>query len=109
LKDSDLAGFGLGVATGINRSFDMKDPSYGAYKLGTHSVWIERAEGTSKAHPEITYTIETACVLLSKGAVCWMGMVKDADALKAFEQSRVSIDGESSQLLVPADVFVAKK
>jgi hypothetical protein len=108
LKESDLAGFGLGVSTGMVRTFDMKDPVYGAYKWGSHGVWIERAIGSPKAHPEQSFTIDTVCTILAKGAMCWLGMAKDDEALQAFEKSLLSVDGGPPQALVPPDAFPAK-
>jgi hypothetical protein len=106
---SDLANFGSGVASGMKRGFDVAEPSYGAYKLGTHNLWIERTQGTSKAHPDLTFKIETVCSLLKKGAVCWMGMVQDEITLKAFEQGLVSIEGDAPQALVPSNAFALGK
>jgi hypothetical protein len=106
---TDLPGFGEGVAVGMAREYEMKNPQYGAFKLGTQNLWIERAEGTSKAHPEFHRTVETVCALLKKGAVCWIGMVQDDAAMKIFESGLVTLEGEAPTPLVPADAFSAAK
>jgi hypothetical protein len=105
----DLAGVGTGVSKGLESSFDLKDPVYGAYKSGTHNLWIERAAGSAKAHPEMTYTIETVCSLLDKGMICWMGMLKDEAALKLFENSLVTLETDKPTALVPATAFASAK
>ena len=103
--NSDLPAFGGGVAKGLTRGFDVKDPVYGSYKLGTHYFWIERMEGTSKQHPEFHRTIEAACTLLKKGAVCMTGLLSnDADSA-IFEQSRIALEGEAATQLIPANAF----
>jgi len=108
LTDNDLPGFGLGVATGMKKSFTMTDPVYGAYTLGAHSVWIERAAGVSIDHPEFKRTLETVCALLKKGAVCWMSMAADEDATRTFEHGAVTLDNDAPVALVPGDVFQKK-
>lgn len=108
LADKDLAGFATGVAGGIKKAFDLPEPVYGAYSLGTHSVWIERAQGSLIAHPEFKRTVETACILLKKGAVCWITMAADQEALDTFEHGAVTLDGENAAALVPAGAFQAK-
>jgi len=65
-------------------------------------MWVERARGVLKDHPEVTYTVETVCSVLRKGAVCWMAMAKDDAALETFEHGAVSLDGEAPAALVPA-------
>jgi len=102
---SDLPGFGTGVSSGLKQSFDIKDERYSAYKSGSHNLWIERAKGTAKKAPDEPYTIETVCVLLDKGAVCWLGMVKDDAGLKIFEQGLVTLEGDAPTALVPASAF----
>jgi len=104
----DLPGFAQGASEGIKQNFDITDPVYGDYMLGTHSVWIERAKGTPKGHPEAPYTVEIACTLLKKGAACWMAMAADDDALKVIEAGPVILEGESPAVLVPADAFAKK-
>jgi len=104
----DLPGFAQGASEGIKQNFDITDPVYGDYMLGTHSVWIERAKGTPKGHPEAPYTVEIACTLLKKGAACWMAMAADDDALKMIEAGPVILEGESPAVLVPADAFAKK-
>jgi len=78
--DTDLPAFAIGVAGGLKKTFTIDDPIYGAYTLGAHSVWIERANGTSIAHPELKFTTETVCTILSKAAVCWEAIAADDTA-----------------------------
>jgi hypothetical protein len=106
--EKDLPGFAQGASEGLKQSFDMAEPVDVSYVLGTHSMWVERAQGSPKGHPEISYTVEIACSLLKKGAVCWMGMAADADALKAYESAPVSLEGDPAVPLVPATAFQKK-
>lgn len=99
---SDLPGFGSGAQEGLKEAFEIADPIYGNYPLGSHNLWIERATGTPKGHPQPPYTFEIACTLLKKGAVCWMTMAADAESLKAFEQQAVTLEGDAFGALVPA-------
>jgi hypothetical protein len=106
--DSDLAVFGAGVAQSLKKTWTIIDPVYGAYTLGTHSLWIERASGNPIAHPESRKTLEIVCSMLKNGAVCWMAFVaSDADLL-AFEQSRVSLHGEPIIGLVSKSALAKK-
>jgi hypothetical protein len=70
----DLPGFAQGASEGLKQNFDLAEPTYGAYTLGSHNMWVERAQGSPKGHSEMAYTVEIACTLLKKGAVCWMAM-----------------------------------
>jgi hypothetical protein len=106
--DKDLANLAGGVARGLKKTFDMPDPIYGAYKLGTHKVWIERASGTSIAHPELKRTVETVCSVLKKGIVCWIALAADQESLHTFEYGAVTLDGEAAPALVPADALQKK-
>ena len=106
--DSDLASFGSGVANSLKKNWNLVDPKYGAYALGTHSVWIERAAGSPTAHPETRRTLEVVCGMLKKGAVCWMAFVASDADLRAFEQSQVSLDGEPPVALVPQSALAKK-
>jgi hypothetical protein len=101
----DLPGFGSSAAEGLKQVFDISDPVYGAYSLGSHSLWIERAKGNPKGKTEKQYTMEIACSLLQKGAVCWMTMAADEASLRAFEQGTVTLDGEAAAPLIPATAF----
>jgi hypothetical protein len=109
LKESDLGSTGLGIAQGLTKSFNVKDPKYGAYKLGDHAFWIERADGTPVNHPEREYRLETACTLLKKGLTCWLAMAGTPDAIATFEASKVSLEGDSPAALVPASAFAISK
>jgi hypothetical protein len=108
MKDSDLPAFGMGTAEGLKKSWTIADPHYGAYTLGTHSMWIERATGSPIDHPEVQRTLEVVCGLLKKGAVCWMAFAADDASLKLFEQSPVTIENSDATALVPANAFATK-
>jgi len=103
--DKDLAAFATGAADGLKRSFAVADPVYSAYKLGSHSLWIERTSGTFIDHPEYKRELEITCSILKKAAVCWVAIAADADALQTFEHSLVSLEGDSVASLVPDDAF----
>jgi hypothetical protein len=108
MSDKDLPGFAQGASEGIKQSFDVSEPVYGSYTLGSHSMWAERAKGTPKGHPELPYTVEIACILLKKGAVCWMAMAADDASLQIFEKSPVVLEGEAPAALVPPAAFDKK-
>jgi hypothetical protein len=108
LTDKDLAGFGQGASEGVKKSLTISNPEYDAYTLGTHSMWIERANGALIDHPETKYSFEIVCSVLKKGAVCWMSMAQDDAAMQTFEHGAVSLDGEAPAALVPASVFKTK-
>ncbi len=101
----ELPGFGEGAAEGLKQTFDIDRPVLGAYALGSHRMWIERAAGTPKGHTEPAYTVEIACTLLTKAAVCWMTMAAGADDLHAFEHGAVTLDGYAAPSLVPGNAF----
>jgi len=105
LSESDLPSFGDGASQGLKRSFDIGEPSYGSYALGSHNVWIERVKGTPKGQAATPYTIEIACAILKKAAVCWMAIAADDVGLQAFEHARLALDGEAAAALVPANAF----
>src|ERR1700735_4207087 len=94
MSSKDLPGFAQGASEGIKQSFDISDPVYGDYTLGSHGMWIERAKGSPKGHPEAPYTVEIACTLLKKGAVCWMALAASDAALKIIEGGAVALEGE---------------
>lgn len=108
MTDKDLPGFASGASEGLKQSFDVSDPVFATYSLGSHSMWIERAKGTPKANPELSYTVEITCSLLKKAAVCWMAMAADDAALHVFERGAVTLDGESDGALVPPTAFAKK-
>jgi len=108
LASSDLPGFGEGAAEGLKQAFDVTEPAMGNYSLGSHPVWIERAKGNPKGHPENPFTFEIACTVLQKGAACWMAMAADAASLQAFEQSLVVLEGDAAAALVPAAAIPVK-
>lgn len=108
MTQKDLPGFAQGASEGIRQSFDIGEPVYGDYALGSHSMWIERAKGAPKGHPEVPYTVEVACTLLKRGAVCWMALAAGDEALKVFEGGAVTLEGETPTPLVPASAFEKK-
>lgn len=109
LSDRDLPGFAAGATQGITQSFDIGEPKYGSYTLGTHALWIERVQGTPKAQGAAgQYTIEIACAVVKKAAVCWTAMATDDASMKAFEQGKVTLDGDAPVALVPATAFDKK-
>ena len=109
LSEKDLPGFAQGATEGIKQSFDVTDPVNTDYKRGTHHLWIERAKGTPKGHPEATpYSVEVACTVLRKAAVCWMGMIADDTAQKVFESGMVKLENDIPATLIPEDVFEKK-
>jgi hypothetical protein len=108
MTDKDLPGFAEGASEGLKSSFDLSNPAFGAYSLGSHGMWIERAKGSPKGHPDMNYTVEITCGLLKKGAVCWMAMAADESALHIFENGAAVLDGDSFPALVPATAFDKK-
>jgi hypothetical protein len=106
MKASDLPNFGAGAAEGLKQTFDVTDPVQGNYTLGSHAVWIERAKGTPKGHPENPFTFEIACTLLEKGAACWMTMAANWESLHALERAPVTLDDDTFAALVPPHSFV---
>ncbi|MGB6692228.1 MAG: hypothetical protein WBE76_30665 [Terracidiphilus sp.] len=108
MTDKELPGFAQGALNGIDGSFAVSGTVSARYSLGAHSLWIERSKGNVKGHAEAEYTIETVCSVLKKGAVCWMVMAADQDALAAFEGGAVTLDGDAHPALVPAAVFENK-
>jgi hypothetical protein len=71
-------------------------------------MWIERAKGNPKGHPEMGYTLEVACGLLKESAVCWMAVARDELSLKVFESTAVTLDNDFFAELVPATAFEKK-
>lgn len=108
MSAKDLSGFAAGVSDGLKQNLNISVPVFGSYTLGTHNFWIERAAGVAKNHPQSVYTVEIACSLLKKSAVCWMTLAADAGALRDFENTPVELDGEPPASLVPIDAFVKK-
>jgi hypothetical protein len=104
-SDKDLPGIASGVSKSLKKFFILANPVYGAYKVGTHSFWIERANGGFISHPETKRTVEMACTVLKKGMVCWMAIATDQESLETFERGAVTLDGEAEKRLVPADAL----
>ena len=74
--DKDLPDVGSGIAEGVKGSFNVVDPVYGIYILGSHRVWIERATGNFISHPDWKREFEAACTLLKSGVACWMAFAR---------------------------------
>jgi hypothetical protein len=108
MTNDDLPGFAAGAPEALKQNFDLAEPVTATYALGSHSMWIERAHATLKDHPELPFTVEIACSLLKKAAVCWMTVAGNEDALHAFEHGAVTLDGESAGALVPPTAFDKK-
>jgi len=108
MTDKDLPGFASGASEGLKEILDITDAATASYTLGSHSVWIERAKGIAKAKPELHFSVETACTLLKKAAVCWMTTAADDAALQTFEHGAVSLDQEAPTALVPPTAFAKK-
>lgn len=108
IEAKSLSRFAVGVSDGLKQNFEISDPVYGNYTLGTHQFWIERAIGIPLNHPKSEYTLEISCSVLKKSAVCWMAIAADADGLRDFEDSVVTLDEEPPLVLVPIDAFVKK-
>ena len=108
MTEKDLPGFAEGASEGPRAIFDFSDPAYGNYSLGKHHMWVERAKGNPKGHPEMPYTLEIACSLLQKAAVCWMTVAGDDASLKEFEGDAVTLDGDFFAELIPATAFAKK-
>ncbi|MGC2614265.1 MAG: hypothetical protein WA354_09570 [Terracidiphilus sp.] len=108
MTEKDLPGFAEGSSEGPRAIFDFADPVYGSYSMGSHHIWIERAKGNPKGHPEMPYTLEIACSLLKKAAVCWMTVAGDDQSLKEFEGGAITLDGDFFPELVPATAFEKK-
>src|SRR5271165_1184169 len=77
MTDAELPGFASSASAGLQQNFDLGEPVYGSYELGSHHFWIERVKGNVKGQPDMQYTIEIACGVTKKAAVCWMTMAAD--------------------------------
>ena len=108
MTEKDLPGFAEGASEGPRAFFDFGEPTFGSYKLGDHSMWIERATGNPKGHPEMPYTLEIACSLLKRAAVCWMTVAGEEASLKQFEGNAATLDGDFFTELVPPTAFEKK-
>jgi hypothetical protein len=106
--DADLPAFGTSIAEGLKKGWKVDDPVYGAYTLGAHSMWVERAKASLLSRPENKKTLELVCSMLKNGAVCWMAFVASEAELKSFEQGGIALDGEVNPALVPATAFDKK-
>jgi len=108
LTDKNLADFAMGASEGLKQTFVITDPVLANYSLGSHSMWGERANGTVKGQPGSKYTLEIACTVIGKGAVCWMTMAADAASLEVFENQAVTLEGDAFNAIVPAGAIPAE-
>jgi hypothetical protein len=108
MTEADLPGFASSASAGLAQNFDLGEPVYGVYRTGTHGFWIERVQGTVKGQGAVGFTIEIACSVTKKAAVCFMAMASNDSSLAAFEQMPVSLDGDPPVALVPANAFEKK-
>ncbi|HVX57164.1 MAG TPA: hypothetical protein VHA37_05520, partial [Candidatus Saccharimonadales bacterium] len=108
MTQADLPGFASSASAGLAQNFDLAEPVYGEYARGSQPFWIERVRGAVKGQPETAFTIEIACGMTQKAAVCWMTMAADEQALRVFERTAVSLDGEKAAELVPGNAFEKK-
>jgi hypothetical protein len=108
LTQNDLAGFASGAAEGLKQTFDMENPEYGTYSIGTHTMWVERVKSMPKKNPGAEYLIEVVCSILKKGGVCFMAMEGSESGMRVFENSLVALEGEPPSILIPANAFVKK-
>lgn len=106
MAEDDLNGFGSGVTEGLKTTFDFLNPISATYKLAGYKLWIERVKAVPRGKTAPVETVETACTILSKGAVCWMVEAADAASLQAFERQAVTLEGSAPTPLVPAEVFL---
>ena len=79
------------------------------YILGSQTMWIDRATGTTMAQPKQPQIIETTCGMLKKAFACWSAVTSDDAALKEVEQSAVTLDDEAAPALVPASAIAQLK
>jgi len=108
MTEKDLPGFATGASEGLKQILDITDAVNGLYLLGSHNIWIERAKGTAKANPELHFSVETACTLLKKAAVCWMTTASDDAAMQTFENGSVRLDQDEPTALVPSTAIDKK-
>lgn len=105
MTEKDLPAFAAGASEGLKQAFELSEPVLSGYSLGSHSMWAERVKGTVKGKPESQYTVEIACTVMKKGAACWMTIAADAGSLQAFENEKVTLEGELYSVMVPAGAF----
>ena len=108
MTEADLPTFAASASAGLAQNFDLGEPVYGNYPLGSHRFWIERVQGSMKGQAALRYTIEIACSMTRKAAVCWMTMAQGDASLSTFERMPVSLDGDKAAGLVPANAFESK-
>jgi hypothetical protein len=107
LTNKNMADFTTGASEGLKQTFEVTNTVMNSYSLGNHTMWMERASGTVKGQPEQKYTLEVACTLMTKGAVCWMTMAADEVDLQAFEQEPVTLEGDTFDAIIPSNAITA--
>lgn len=110
ITQDQLPDFASGTVEGMKQSLDISDSAEKTYTLGTHSVWAQRSTGNTKGaevkgQTGAPFTVEIACSLLHKSAVCWAVAASDSAALADFEHASVTLDSDPPAALVPASVF----
>ena len=101
----DLPGFGSALTEGLKTALDFLNPVTASYTLAGHDLWIERVKAMPKGKTAPVSTVEIACTILAKGAVCWMVQASDEAGLQAFENASVTLEGSPVNRLVPSQVF----
>lgn len=106
MNDDSLPLLGAGAAEGLKQSFTITDPVTASYSLAGHPMWIERARGVPQGKTAPVYTLEIACTILKKEAVCWLAQATEEAALRIFESAPVTLDGDAAPALVPDGLFL---
>lgn len=106
MEEKDLPDFGSGVTDGLKTTFDFLNPVSTTYELAGHRLWIERVKAVPRGKTAPVNTVETACTILQKGAVCWMVDAADAANLEAFERGAITLEGSTAKQLVPTEVWI---
>lgn len=109
ITENSLPDLGAGAAAGLKQSFTVTGPVTASYTVAGHRMWIERARGIPLGKTTPAYTLEIACTVLKKEAVCWLAQAADESSLQAFESTPVTLDGQAAPALVPEDTFLHDK
>lgn len=102
----ELPGFAAGAADGLKQVFTVSLPITATYTLAGHRMWVERARAVAVGKTAPAYTLEIACTILKKSAVCWLAQAADEAGLRIFENAPVTLDGDAAPALVPSEVFL---
>lgn len=106
ITEDSLPAFGAGAAEGLKQSFAIRDPLTASYSLNGHRMWVERARGVPLGKTAPVYTLEIACTVLKKEAVCWLAQTTGEAALLVFESTPVTLEGDAAPALVPESLFL---